>query len=281
LKSCTCKEKYAGDKCDKPICKTGCHTTNGDCTAPGECKCKEPTKYEGELCDKPICVGCHKTNGKCVSPGKCECKSGFDLKDGCTSPMDKDGGWSNWGKWGQCLPTCEDGIRYRYRTCTNPKPAHKGKKCATKSKPDFTETFDKESETCNNKGTKDEPHCPPAAVHGKWSIWSSWGTCSKKCGAGTQKRTRTCNNPEPKNGGDPCSGDETESKACNIKVCDTDGGWGKWQEWLDCKGKCGDNNGHRFRIRYCDNPHRSGTGKGCPADQNSDFGMCTKKTGCE
>ncbi|KAF7696950.1 complement component 7b [Silurus meridionalis] len=47
-------------------------------------------------------------------------------------------------------------------------------------------------------------------VHGGWNCWSSWGTCSQ----GQNSRTRTCNNPVPKNGGKHCVGPSIEHKAC-------------------------------------------------------------------
>eukprot|EP00058_Branchiostoma_floridae_P023099 XP_002608589.1 hypothetical protein BRAFLDRAFT_98871 [Branchiostoma floridae] len=35
-------------------------------------------------------------------------------------------------------------------------------------------------------------------VNGDWSEWGSWDACDAKCGFGTIKRTRTCDNPPPK-----------------------------------------------------------------------------------
>ncbi|CAH1257253.1 GLRA3 [Branchiostoma lanceolatum] len=34
-------------------------------------------------------------------------------------------------------------------------------------------------------------------VNGHWSEWGSWSACDAKCGYGTMKRTRTCDNPPP------------------------------------------------------------------------------------
>ncbi|WAR10861.1 MLP-like protein, partial [Mya arenaria] len=49
-------------------------------------------------------------------------------------------------------------------------------------------------------------------VDGNWADWSSWGQCDVTCENGTQLRTRTCTNPEPKNGGTDCVGSENEKK---------------------------------------------------------------------
>jgi len=45
--------------------------------------------------------------------------------------------------------------------------------------------------------------------------FSAFNACSKTCGGGT--RTRTCTNPEPKNGGADCVGKSQE--ACNMQAC--------------------------------------------------------------
>ena len=58
-------------------------------------------------------------------------------------------------------------------------------------------------------------------VNGGYGAWTSYGPCSKTCGAGTQTRSRPCNNPAPLNGGKNCSslGPAKESKPCNIEMC--------------------------------------------------------------
>ena len=64
-------------------------------------------------------------------------------------------------------------------------------------------------------------------VHGNYSAWSNWGTCSASCGPGVRKRTRTCTNPEPEYGGLTCTeknlGPNVESSKCNLGDCP-----GKW-----------------------------------------------------
>ena len=44
-------------------------------------------------------------------------------------------------------------------------------------------------------------------MNGNWGSWSSWTINS---GAGQKTRTRQCNNPTPKNGGQHCVGSSTD-----------------------------------------------------------------------
>jgi len=53
------------------------------------------------------------------------------------------------------------------------------------------------------------------AVNGGWSSWSSWSECHSRCAKGGQKRTRTCTNPAPMNGGQPCLGPSQQKMDCN------------------------------------------------------------------
>ena len=53
------------------------------------------------------------------------------------------------------------------------------------------------------------------SVHGHWSAWNTWDTCSVSCGGGQRSRKRTCNNPAPKNGGRKCIGFSQQLDYCN------------------------------------------------------------------
>uniref|UniRef100_A0A8C7FI46 Complement component C7 n=1 Tax=Oncorhynchus kisutch TaxID=8019 RepID=A0A8C7FI46_ONCKI len=46
----------------------------------------------------------------------------------------------------------------------------------------------------------------PGVIHGSWSCWSSWGSCSQS----QISRSRTCTNPAPRRGGLDCVGLHTE-----------------------------------------------------------------------
>lgn len=44
------------------------------------------------------------------------------------------GGWSEWSDYTNCTPSCDGGVRYRERTCTNPPPQNGGDECLGPSK---------------------------------------------------------------------------------------------------------------------------------------------------
>ena len=62
------------------------------------------------------------------------------------------------------------------------------------------------------------------SVNGHWSDWSQWSSCSVACGQGQgqKKRSRTCDNPQPQNGGKDCDGHESVLEYCSTNVtCQT------------------------------------------------------------
>ena len=40
-----------------------------------------------------------------------------------------DGSWSEWRSWSVCTRSCGEGTQTRSRTCSNPRPAHGGRRC--------------------------------------------------------------------------------------------------------------------------------------------------------
>ena len=59
----------------------------------------------------------------------------------------------------------------------------------------------------------------PEPRDGHWGRWGSWGSCSVSCDQGQKIRTRTCDDPSPKNGGNDCPGESVQNAPCVMKSC--------------------------------------------------------------
>ncbi|XP_078333127.1 properdin-like isoform X2 [Crassostrea virginica] len=154
--------------------------------------CGDGTSIRTRTCSNPVpqhgghpCQG-HSDDSKACNNGTC--------------PVD--GGWTDWTAWSSCLHTCGRHSRsHRTRTCSNPAPLYGGHPCPG---------LHLDSKACN---------IGPCPVDGGWTDWTAWYSCSHTCGDGTSFRARTCSNPAPQYGGNPCQGHSDDSKACNNGTC--------------------------------------------------------------
>ena len=64
-------------------------------------------------------------------------------------------------------------------------------------------------------------------MDGGYGRWGRWSKCTKACGGGTQKKTRTCNKPVPIGSGKDCDvlGPSQKTRKCNVQSC---GGKRNW-----------------------------------------------------
>nr|XP_057926169.1 netrin receptor UNC5D isoform X3 [Doryrhamphus excisus] len=111
-------------------------------------------------------------------------------------------------------------------------------------------------------------------VDGGWSLWTEWSPCNVPCGRGVQKRSRTCTNPAPLNGGAFCEGMSVQKISCS-SPCPIDGGWDEWSQWTVCGTQC-----ERQRKRGCNSPAPKHRGKMCEGSaestENCSDGQCTQ-----
>ncbi|XP_072707738.1 SCO-spondin-like [Ciconia boyciana] len=106
---------------------------------------------------------------------------------------------SPWGGWGPCGRSCGLGVSLRRRALL--RGALPGGGCA---RPRL------DTRACFLRA------CP---VPGGWAPWGSWSPCDAECGGGVRSRARSCSDPPPKNGGQPCRGAPLQSQPCGLQPC--------------------------------------------------------------
>ncbi|XP_068690792.1 hemicentin-1-like [Montipora foliosa] len=97
--------------------------------------------------------------------------------------------------------------------------------------------------------------------------WTAWGSCSRTCGGGVQKRQKHCNYRPP----------IESSRTCNENKCPIDGGWSDWNHWSLCTR---DINGMQMRTRECVNPKPQFGGIPCKGSTTVMRG-CTNTSSCQ
>ncbi|CAK8671655.1 unnamed protein product [Clavelina lepadiformis] len=193
------------------------------------------------------CDGGTQTRSRSFKPeatcGGSKCKGPSSESQDCNSqccPIDCV--WDNWEKWSSCSATCGKASRTRKRWKKT--VADCGGKACSGGKV--------EEEACRLS-------CCP--VDCKWSEWSKWSSCDKKCGKGTRTRRRH-ETQFNECGGNQCKGPRLETDSCFEKCCPVDCEVSKWKPWSDCSKQCGPN-GVKTRVRDI-LIHPSCGGDSCP-----------------
>ncbi|XP_027059146.1 coadhesin-like isoform X4 [Pocillopora damicornis] len=159
-------------------------------------------------CSKSCKQGEQSRTRECSSPkpqyGGKKCEGSAREKTVCNKdvPCPVDGSWGSWAPWSACSATCGYGSRERKRVCDNPKPAYNGKSCIG---------IGHQKSRCHAYY--------PCPVDGNWTSWGAWTSCTKTCGLGYRKRSRSCANPPPQYGGSGCVGLNDQVEHCKDKSC--------------------------------------------------------------
>ncbi|XP_076451135.1 uncharacterized protein LOC143287013 [Babylonia areolata] len=185
---CVCDAEYSGTLCELPKVHGGYSSWEAWSACTATCG---GTRHRQRLCSNPA-----------PQNGGRNCTGVDEETELCGSALcPVDGGFSPWGSYGPCSATCGPGERTRHRQCDNPAPQNNGSDCVGQAV---------EKEACN---TRD---CP---VDGGWRSWEAWSVCPVTCGGANQTRERSCDNPAPSNGGQPCVGVANETRLCNPQPC--------------------------------------------------------------
>lgn len=128
--------------------------------------------------------------------------------------------FSVWSLWTECSVPCGGGQQSRHRTC--PLETCVGDEHGFLLVQDIA---------CNLHS------CP------QWSNWRNVGSCSKGCGGGVVKQTRSCLGGIP--GSIGCYGGIKRYLGCNTKLCAS---WDNWGDWSACTSTCGSATRQRTRL---------------------------------
>lgn len=94
-----------------------------------------------------------------------------------------------------------------------------GRKCETKFMPAAEGSACGPEMWCRRGQCVKQGDEGPKPVHGQWSAWSGWSSCSRTCESGVTYRERHCINPRPMYGGKFCEGSSRTYKTCNTEDC--------------------------------------------------------------
>jgi len=149
---------------------------------------------------------------------------------------------AEWEPWSQCSKNCGDGMTTRKRR-NKVLPMFGGMGCPAAE----------ETKRCNTHACNMEESC----VMGPWRAFSS---CSKHCGTGVKKRSRTVISI-PAGYKEEACGDSSEERKCQTQPCSVACKMSDWTPWSSCSEKC--DGGEQTRGRKIQIESKFG-GPGCP-----------------
>jgi hypothetical protein len=210
----TRKAKYGGTKCPPLGSTVKCATKS----CPVDCVTTDFGAWT--KCSKSCGTGAttrHRKVTTAASFGGRKCPSTVHSKKCNAAPCPVDCKLTKFGKWSTCTRTCGKGQQERRRHIVDP-PSYGGLKCkATVQQRD-----------CNTY------HCPIDCIV---TGWSRWAACSRSCGSGTTRKSRTVT-ISPKFGGAKCPSVIKLSKPCNRNPCPADCKMSSWTAWTTCTKSC-------------------------------------------
>lgn len=149
---------------------------------------------------KPPCKKCYNKSHEniqigwrfCMQNDTSKCKGKNYIQRSCNLTKCEENNWNEWEVWSKCPPCYTAGTEIptqsRSRTCK-------------------LETY----ENCEGEDVQ-ELKC--AIEICTWSVYGEWSACSKSCGFGMKKKTRTCLSEDG-----ICSGDPHLIEPCNSFLC--------------------------------------------------------------
>ncbi|CAH1242272.1 HMCN1 [Branchiostoma lanceolatum] len=229
------------EPCNEQPCPEGCPYPKVEMPCNNTCPRTCPQLRGEEECVEPVCeTGCFCANGTFEDDGDCvlECPCIFDVLEYTT---------------GQLVGNLTDGT-----------PVYDGDTIAP-----GVEVRISECETCTCVHGVTSCQDTGTSVNGGWTEWTQWTTCTAPCDQmGTSERTRTCTDPAPACGGNPCTGDDTDTKNCWGDPCSQECEYTQWSQWSDCPVTC--DAGTVQRTRECVEVTTATPCDTCPGYPNND-----------
>ncbi len=135
---------------------------------------------------------------------QCQKRIETDERDCSGAPCPKHCQPGDWMSWSGCAPECYKEEEIVPRESRKREAIQQGEGGGV---------------SCSAFTYEDERICMSARkcpIHGAWTEWTKWSTCSATCAGGTKYRMRQCN--PPRYGGMMCQGESHQTQRCNSET---------------------------------------------------------------